>query len=65
MLSPSLSATAPDYEKGVELLSKREFVAALKEFRGVVADDKVIRGLAVCVRVQRYRPHRRAGETFV
>ncbi len=37
MLSPSLSAAAPDYEKGVELLSKREFEAALKEFRGVVA----------------------------
>ncbi|MGI9390443.1 MAG: sulfotransferase [Boseongicola sp.] len=39
MLSPSMSAAAPDYEKGVELLSKREFEAALREFRGVVAQE--------------------------
>ena len=37
MPSPLLSATEPDYEKGVELLSMRKFDAALKEFRGVVA----------------------------
>ncbi|MGI9393947.1 MAG: tetratricopeptide repeat protein, partial [Boseongicola sp.] len=37
MLSPSVTAVAPDYDKGIELLSKRDFDAALKEFRGVVA----------------------------
>ena len=36
MLSNSLSVAVPDYEKGVALLSKRDFDAALKEFRAVV-----------------------------